>query len=261
MEYDYYYETLGFIPNETAEILEYSVADNGYVSAENRLIDGTWINSGMIMNKAFKVIPDEEITLRISAGNGKFASKPVTYKIPSAVSAPEKMPVLTKKDGKYYLSGYDYEIAIESDTDISELAEIWGYLDEESYLSAMSKRYGIDDIEKLKKIVGSEWRTDYILDSGQTVAVRKASDDTHFASECKFITISKNGDVNDDGFVDAVDASLVAMHYASLSTNGTGTIDENRLAFADYNEDGLVNAVDASEICIYYAKMSTLNNE
>ncbi|MDE6539410.1 MAG: hypothetical protein K2K66_04405, partial [Ruminococcus sp.] len=266
LEYDYYFETLGFIPNETAELLEYSVAENptekDYISAENRFVDGTWINSGMVMNKDFKVIPDEKITFRITAGNDMFASEQLKYEIPSAVSAPKEMPKFVTKDGKYYLSGYDYEIALESETDISALAEKWGYPDEESYLSVMAKRYGTDDIEKLKKIVGSEWGTDYALENGQTVAVRYASTDNDFASECKFITVgSQKGDINDDGRVDAVDASLVSIHYASLSTDGTGTIDENKLECADYNGDGKINAVDASEISIYYAKMSTINNE
>lgn len=259
LEYDYYYETLGFIPDETAEMLEYSVSGNGYVSAENRLVDGTWINSGMVMNKAFKVIPDEEITFRVAAGNGMFASEPVKYKIPSAASAPEETPVFSEKDGKYYLSGYDYEIAPESEADISALAEKWGYPDEESYLAAMAERYGISDMEKLKKIVGSEWRTDYALEIGQTVAVRSASTDNDFASQCKFIKVSQKGDLNDDGLVDAVDSSLVLIHYASLSTDGVGTISADKLSCADYNGDGKVNAVDASEILIYYAELSTQN--
>ena len=265
LETDYYFETLGFIPNEMAELLEYSVAENptenDYVSAESRLVDGTWINSGMVMNKAFKVIPNEKITLRISAGNKMFASKPITFEIPSSVSAPEEMPEFTEKGGKYYLSGYDYEIALENDTDISVLAEKWGYPDSESYLSVMAKRYGIDDIEKLKKIVGSEWGTDYALENGQTVAVRHASTDNDFASECKFITVgNQKGDVNGDGFVNAVDASLVSIHYASLSTDGNGTIDEDKLECADYNGDGKIDAVDASEISIYYAELSATNN-
>ncbi|MCM1506824.1 MAG: lectin like domain-containing protein [Ruminococcus flavefaciens] len=259
---DYYYEMLGFIPNATAELLEYSVIENpteeDYVSAQNRLVDGTWINSGMVMNKALRVIPSENITLRVSAGNGMFASEPVVYSIPEAVSAPEEMPEFTEKNGKFYLSGYDYEVALADEYDITGLAEKWGYSGTDEYMSALGKRFGIDDMKKLETIAGSEWRTDYALEKGQIVAVRHSATDSDFASECKFITVGiKKGDVNDDGFVDAVDSSLVLMHYADLSTNGNGTIEEDRLLVADYNDDGLVDAVDATAILMYYAEMST----
>lgn len=262
LETDYYYETLGFIPNDTAELLEYSVSENpaetDYISAKNRLIDGTWINSGMVMNKAFKVIPNEKITFRISAGNGMFASIPVTYEIPSAVSAPVKMPDFTENDGKYSLSGYEYEIALTEDCDISGLSEKWGYSDIQEYISAVGKRFGIEDNEKVTKIAGSEWKSDYILEKGQTVAVRYSSTDSGFASECRFITVGeKKGDIDNDGFVDSVDSSLVLGHYSDLSTNGKGIIDDDRIFTADYNDDGIVDSVDATAILVCYSEMST----
>lgn len=274
LEYDYYYETLGFIPNETAALLEYSVVEEpsykDYVSPQKRLVDGTWINSGMVMNKAFKVIPGEKIIFKISAGNGMFASEPVTYEIPSAVSAPEEMPEFTKKDGKYYLSGYDYEIAplnnpLNEDA-ISVLAENMGYSDVRQYRSLMVKRYGIDvqNAGNFTAVLGAEWGTDYAIEGGQTVAVRKAATDNQFASQCVFITVgeaTEKGDINGDGFVDAVDSTLVLVHYASMSTDGTGTISEEKLSAADYNDDGFIDAVDATAILMYYAEMSTIQNE
>lgn len=263
LETDYYYEMLGFIPNDTAELLEYSVKENpdtsDYVSAQDRLVDGTWINSGMVMNKAFKVIPNEKITFRISAGNGMFASVPVTYEIPEAPVTPVKIPEFTEKDGKYSLSGYEYEIAIIENPDISALAEKWGYGSEDEYISAMGNRLGVNDTEKIKSI-GSEWKSDYTLEKGQIVAIRLASTDDSFASQCRFITVGENkGDLNDDGFVDAVDASLVLMHYADLSTNGSGTISTDKTFSADYNDDGIIDSVDATSILIYYTEMSIQN--
>ncbi|MDE6796621.1 MAG: hypothetical protein K2J36_01210, partial [Ruminococcus sp.] len=269
LEYDYYYETLGFIPNETAELLKYSVteepADDDYISAGKRFVDGTWINSGMVMNKAFKVIPDETITFKISAGNGMFASKPVQYKIPSAPSVPEKNPEFTLKDGKYYLSGYDYEIVPAgtpmSEEDISVLAGNMGYNSTDDFKAVMSERYGIESSE-VSEILGNEWKTDYAVEKGQRIAVRLASDDSNFASECKFITVGeRKGDINDDGLIDAVDATLVQEHYASMSTEKIGTIKEDKLSCADYNGDGLIDAVDATAILMYYAEMSTIQNE
>ncbi|MDE6834655.1 MAG: hypothetical protein K2J39_10500 [Ruminococcus sp.] len=268
LEYDYYYETLGFIPNETAELLKYSLieepSESEYISAGNRLVDGTWINSGMVMNKAFKVIPGETITFKISAGNGMFASEPVKYKVPEAPSAPETNPEFTLKDGKYYLSGYDYEIAPSgnpmSEEDIKELYESMGYNSEEDFESIIKLRYG-KSLEEMAEVLGQEWGTDYAIESGQKVAVRLASTDSKFASECKFITVGeRKGDVNDDGLVDAVDSTLVQMHYASVSTEGTGIIETDKLSRADYNDDGFIDAVDATAILIHYAEIST-NNE
>ncbi|MBD5159050.1 MAG: hypothetical protein HDT23_02235 [Ruminococcus sp.] len=269
LEYDYYYETLGFIPNATAELLKYSVTEepleSDYVSAGKRLVDGTWINSGMVMNKAFKVIPNETVTLKVSAGNGMFASKPVQYKIPSAPSAPEKNPEFILKDGKYYLSGYDYEI-LPADTsmreeDISVLAGNMGYNSADDFKAVMAGRYGIESSE-VPEILGNEWKTDYAVEKGQRIAVRLASDDSNFASECKFMTVGeRKGDINDDGLIDAVDATLVLEHYASMSTEKTGTIAEDKLFCADYNGDGLIDAVDATAILMYYAEMSTQQNE
>lgn len=264
LETDYYYETLGFIPNDMAELLEYSVVENpkpaDYTSAHNRLIDGTWINSGMVMNKAFRVIPDEKITFRISAGNGMFASEPVTYEIPSAVSAPENIPEFTEKDGVYSLSGYDYETAVLKDSDIDVLAEKWGYSATDGYIAAIGKRFGIGNAEKIKSIAGSEWQTCGNFEKGQTVAVRLAATDGAFASKCRFVTVGGMlGDVNDDGMINAEDASAILIHYASVSTDGTGTISDDKIFIADYNNDGFIDSQDATDILIYYAEISVKN--
>ncbi|MCM1314121.1 MAG: lectin like domain-containing protein [Alistipes senegalensis] len=269
MEYDYYFETLGFIPNETAELLEYYLYDEptviNYVSAGKRLIDGTWINSGMVMNKAIKVIPGEVITFKVSAGNGMFASEPVKYEVPYSPAAPEENPEFTLKDGKYYLSGYDYEIAPlgnpMSEEDITRLYKSMGYASEMDFAIIVKQRHG-KIFSEIADVLGLEWETDYAIESGQTVAVRYAATDNKFASKCEFITVGeRKGDINDDGIVDAVDSTLVLVHYASMSTHGTGTIEEDKLSAADYNGDGLIDAVDATAILIHYAEMSTIQNE
>lgn len=264
LEIDYYYETLGFIPNETAEMLVYSVKENpekkDYVSAEKRLIDGTWVNSGMVMNKAFKIIPSETITFKILAGNNMFASKPITLHIPEASEAPKKLPEFVTENGKSHLKGYTYEIALPAETGestVAELAEMWGYSDTEEYLNVMGRRSGINDRTELEKIIDSSWATDTEIENGQLFAVRYASTDDSFASECTFMTMAKKGDVNGDGLVDAVDATQVLIHYAHLSTDRNGTIDNDKLPLADYNDDGFIDSVDATAILIYYAKLST----
>ena len=263
LETDYYYETLGFIPNETAEQLVYSVEENpresDYVSAEKRLIDGTWINSGMVMNKAFRVIPGETITFKILAGNNMFASEPLTVHIPEAGKAPDKLPEFVTENGKSHLDGYAYEIALPEQADeniLSVQAEEWGYSDLEKYAEIIGNRLGISDRDELKKILSSSWSTDTELEIGQPYALRYSSTNDSFASQCTLMTFFQKGDVNGDGLVDAVDATQVLIHYANLSTGGNGTIDADKLLVAEYNGDGLIDTVDAAAILIYYAEQS-----
>lgn len=268
LEIDYYFETLGFIPNETAEMLFYSVKENplsiDYVSAENRLIDGSWINSGMVMNKAFKVIPSEKLTLKVRAGNNKFASEPVTYEIPSAPPAPEEMPDFVKTDGGWKLKDYTYEIALPQDVSadvITKQAEQWGYKDSEQYAQLIRKRFGMESLDELMTVLESEWGVEDTVKNAQRFAVRYASTNNAFASECTFASVVVKGDVNFDGLIDSIDASQVLEHYASISTDGDGTLAEESLYPADYNGDGWIDSVDASQILIYYAELSTKTAE
>lgn len=67
----------------------------------------------------------------------------------------------------------------------------------------------------------------------------------------------KLGDVNFDGDINAIDASLVLSAYASDAIgNGTG-LDKLKTKAADVDENSVVNAIDASKILGYYAYTST----
>lgn len=67
------------------------------------------------------------------------------------------------------------------------------------------------------------------------------------------------GDVNGDGLVNAVDASLISMEYASLSLiNPVSTFTEEQTKLGDLNYDGKVDARDASYVAMYYAYLSTI---
>lgn len=62
------------------------------------------------------------------------------------------------------------------------------------------------------------------------------------------------GDVNENGTIDAVDASRVLAEYASTSTaGGKSTFSANQAKAADVDHNGSVDAVDASKILAYYA--------
>lgn len=67
------------------------------------------------------------------------------------------------------------------------------------------------------------------------------------------------GDVNNDGFVDATDGSLILSEYANLSViDAVSELDEEATKRADINYDGRVDAADATFVSMYYAYLSTL---
>ena len=65
------------------------------------------------------------------------------------------------------------------------------------------------------------------------------------------------GDVDNNGIVDAVDASKVLSEYARASSNIKSTFSEAQKKAADTNKDGFIDAVDASKILAFYAYRST----
>jgi hypothetical protein len=65
------------------------------------------------------------------------------------------------------------------------------------------------------------------------------------------------GDVDNNGIVDAVDASKVLAYYARISTKQDGGFSDGQKQAADVNKDGIIDAVDASNILSYYAYVST----
>lgn len=68
----------------------------------------------------------------------------------------------------------------------------------------------------------------------------------------------KLGDLNKDGYVDAVDASLTLKIYKKLATEQPLTEEENdQKTRADINKDGYVNSIDASLMLDYYSYLST----
>lgn len=65
------------------------------------------------------------------------------------------------------------------------------------------------------------------------------------------------GDLNADGFVDAIDASMTLAAYANISTEKDSGLNDEQYEAADANYDGFVDAVDASLMLSYYAYVST----
>ena len=87
-----------------------------------------------------------------------------------------------------------------------------------------------------------------------------------YAKACgyKFVSLGKApknftcGDINDNGIIDAVDASMALSYYAMISTNVDGSFNAGQKFAADVNKDNIIDAVDASKILSYYAYSSTV---
>ena len=69
------------------------------------------------------------------------------------------------------------------------------------------------------------------------------------------------GDVNEDGKVDAKDASLVLVAYSKASTGGDYGFTSTQMKAAEVNGDGKIDAKDASFILAYYAMVSTATGD
>lgn len=99
----------------------------------------------------------------------------------------------------------------------------------------------------------SENISGFIIRGEKGSAAEKYASDSGLAFE---VGKAPRGDVNGDGFIDAVDASTVLAEYARLSSNKKGTFTAEQNTAADFNGDGKVDAVDASAILAKYASLS-----
>jgi len=86
------------------------------------------------------------------------------------------------------------------------------------------------------------------------IRCKENSDEIYFAIGENFDIPVETGDVNCDGYINAVDASYILSDYAYAAT-GQKTFLNVKLA--DYNGDDAVNAVDASFVLSEYARRST----
>ena len=79
----------------------------------------------------------------------------------------------------------------------------------------------------------------------------------------QFVTLTDlTGDVNGDGAVNSIDASLVMKNYVISSTkDGVPIFTEQQEKLGNVNGDISANAVDASLIMGYYTFISTPSNE
>lgn len=75
------------------------------------------------------------------------------------------------------------------------------------------------------------------------------------------ITGANKGDINNDGFIDANDATIALGAYSAGATGGDSGLDDDEFFAGDVNSDGIVDANDASAILGYYSYLSTSDGE
>lgn len=66
-----------------------------------------------------------------------------------------------------------------------------------------------------------------------------------------------SGDVNNNGFVDAIDASDILEEYSKASTGFPLMFTKKKKIMGDMNHDGIIDAADASAVLSLYAELST----
>ena len=261
MKINYRSEALGPFSREISERLEIAVGSSDYsrfTSAKGRIISGADIAPEDYGLYYISIIPGETFRLRAAGGNGLFPSTTVRYDIPDAPKQLPDIASLKQYDADSCVFEDDiYEIAYEgyfSEIMMEELAGEYGYTYEE-FGKLMEKRTGLES-EKLNKIIGSEYKPGNKIKYDVPCYVRYSATDHSFASETLYVYKRKGsavGDVNGDGAVNAVDASIVLSHYASVSVGEKGELTEEQVKTGDMNGDGTLNAVDASMILEIYA--------
>ncbi|MBR5165255.1 MAG: leucine-rich repeat protein [Ruminococcus sp.] len=98
------------------------------------------------------------------------------------------------------------------------------------------------------------------LAKGSAVIEATASDGTSYTIDVEVRpqpALYTLGDVNEDGKIDAKDASAVLVAYSRSSTGADNGLSAAQAKAANVNGDALVDAKDASAILAYYALAST----
>lgn len=71
------------------------------------------------------------------------------------------------------------------------------------------------------------------------------------------ITGANKGDINNDGLIDAKDASLILSAYSLTSTGGDNGLNDDESFAGDIDSNGIVDSNDASAVLSYYSYTTT----
>lgn len=261
---DYKYEALGPFEKDTADNLEIAVINEKaekFVSAENRLIRGENVDPDSLGKYYLSIIPGESFILRVKGGDGKFESEAVNYTMPSAPALkPEPELISLYETDKYIYDGDGVcEVTYEGYVPlmiIESMAETYGY-STDRFIEFMTQRHGLPE-DQVSKIVGNDFKVGKTIENCKGSYIRFSATNTSFASNSLYIPPLQElkGDVNSDGYVDAVDASIVLKHYAAVSTEAEPVIPVEQRRTADLDNNGFIDAVDASVILRIYTENS-----
>ena len=161
--------------------------------------------------------------------------------------------IIATKDNKYGYINIKNDVIIPFEYDKA-------YSGENGFFTVgLNDKYGIID-KNNKVVVPLEYDDISEINNGTVYAVKNQKVYLIKLSENHIDTL-EIGDVNNDGHINAVDASSVLSYYAMISTNKDGDFNDAQQAAADVNHDGQINAVDASCILSYYAYVSTTKED
>ena len=259
---NYAAEALGPFTKEEADRLEIALDNSKYKdfsSAKGRIISGADVSSDDYGMYYINIIPGESFRLRAAGGGGSFGSTEISYVIPEPPSRVPKLSDVRNYDSEHLCfedDVYEYTTGGRlSDIILEEMSGAFGYSEEE-YTQLMMKRMGVDR-SQLCRIVGSGFRPCKLLDKSVENYVRYSATGTEFASAVLYIPPSaaaEEGDIDGNGAVNAIDATMVLCHYAAISIGQKSELNDEQLKLADMDKNGAVNAVDASMILGIYAE-------
>ena len=263
LELDYKNELLGPVTKELAERLMICNDLNGdgeFRLSSPRIMSGDFFYGLDMLQYYICVLPGESITLATKADGEYMMSEPVTYTMPEApVDIPDITQFRTTKEDVVTIEDtWKYEVAEKRyfpSGIFEEEGKEYGYDDNDKFTELLRKRYGADDVD-IESLYSANFKPFDTLEPGKNYLLRYAAGSDHFASRTILFTPCRDGDVNGDGVVNAVDASQVLAHYAAVSSGREPLLGAYAESVGDMNKSGRTDAVDASQILLYYAMSS-----
>ncbi|MBR3919542.1 MAG: hypothetical protein IKJ59_12540, partial [Clostridia bacterium] len=113
----------------------------------------------------------------------------------------------------------------------------------------------------------SEWTNGSV--EGNILTVEETSKNVTYTYDCgnektASFTLVPNvkqnlllGDINNDGSIDSIDATLILSDYADLAVGKATSFNAEQAKAADVNGDGKYDSIDASLILAYYSHIQT----
>ena len=193
----------------------YSAVENGHAVCQG------------VAQLLYRLYNDSGIPCRIIAG--------IAHDTSGAREDSYHVWLITKIDGKYYLSDPTWDLKAEGD----------------NFRYFLKGSNDFDSTFNMRHIPQN--------DNGLTFP-EYDSDDFRNAypvfSENAPSPVCSLGDINGDKSINAVDASVILSDYSRVSTCGTSAFTVSQKSCSDVNKDGSINAVDASCVLSYYAYVS-----